>query len=124
MEEITYNIDTEKDIIFTRIKGEINVTNLLIHMTKVEHDKEFKKGLNTLADLREAFISIKFDELSQLNVYFKEKEKIRDSCKWAVLVNQQMVFNFISMVLPQITLSKIKIKLFKSKQEALEWLST
>jgi len=124
MEEITYNIDTEKDIIFTRIKGEINVTNLLIHMTKVEHDKEFKKGLNTLADLREAFISIKFDELSQLNVYFKEKEKIRDSCKWAVLVNQQMVFNFISMVLSQITLSKIKIKLFKSKQEALEWLST
>ena len=124
MKEITYNIDTEKNIIFTRIKGEINVTNLLIHMTNVEHDKRFKKGLNTLADLREAFISIKFDELSQLNIYFKEKEKIRDSCKWAVLVNQQMVFNFISMVLPQITLSKIKINLFKSKQEALEWLST
>ena len=63
MEEITYNIDTEKNIIFTKITGEINLINLLIHMTNVEHDKEFKKSLNTLADLREAFINIKFDEL-------------------------------------------------------------
>jgi hypothetical protein len=123
MEEITYNIDTEKNIIFTRIKGEINLINLLIHMTNVEHDKEFRKDLNTLVDLREAFISIKFDELSQLKFHFKEKEKIRGNCKWAVLVNQQTVFNFISMALPQINLSTIKIKLFKSKQEAFEWLS-
>ena len=38
MDEITYNIDTEKNIIFTRIKGEINLINLLIHMTNVEHN--------------------------------------------------------------------------------------
>jgi len=123
MEKITYNIDTEKNIIFTQIKGEINLINLLIHMNNVENDKKFKKGLNTLADLTGAFINIDFYELSQLKFHFKEKEKIRGNCKWAVLVNQQTVFNFISMVLPQINLSKIKIKLFKSNKEALEWLS-
>ncbi len=122
MDEITYNIDTEKNIIFTRIKGEINLINLLIHMTNVEHDKKFKKDLNTLVDLTEAFIRIKFDDLSQLEFHFKEKEKIRGNCKWAVFVNQQTVFNFISMFLPQINLSRIKIKIFKNKQEALGWL--
>ena len=92
MDEITYNIDTEKNIIFTRINGEINIINLLIHMTNVEHDKEFKKDLNTLVDLTEAFISIKLDDLSHLIFQLKEKEKVRGNCKWAVLVNQQSVF--------------------------------
>lgn len=72
MENITYDIDMENNIIFTKIKGEINLIYLLIHMTNVEHDKKFKKVLNTLVDLREAFISIKFDELSQLKFHFKE----------------------------------------------------
>ena len=123
MEEITYNIDTEKNIIFTRIEGKINLFNLLIHMNNVENDKKFKKGLNTLVDLTEAFINIDFYELSQLEFHFKEKEKIRGNCKWAVLHKDKTVFNFVSMVLPELKLSKIKIKLFKSKQKALEWLS-
>ena len=123
MEEITYNIDTEKNIIFTRLEGQINSFNLLIHMNEVENDKKFKKRLNTLVDLTEAFININFDELSQLKIYFKEKEKIRGDCKWAVLHKDKTIFNFVSMVLSEINLSKIKIKLFQNKQEALEWLS-
>lgn len=82
MEEITYNIDTEKNVIFTRIKGEINLFTLLIHMNRVENDEKFKKELNTLVDLTEAFIKINFDELSKLKFHFKEKEKIRGGCKW------------------------------------------
>jgi hypothetical protein len=104
IEEITYNIDTEKNIIFTRIKGEINLINLLIHMTNVENDKKFKKELNTLVDLTKAFININFDELSQLKVHFKEKEKIRGCCKWAVLHKDKTVFNFVSMILPELEL--------------------
>jgi hypothetical protein len=123
MEEITYNIDAVKNIIFTRMVGKINLFNLLIHMNKIENDKKFKKGLNTLVDMSEAFININFDELSQLKSHFKEKEKIRGGCKWAVLHKDKTVFNFVSIILFEIELSKIKIKLFKSKQKALEWLS-
>lgn len=124
MAEISYSIDTEKNIIFTHVKGEINLTNLFVHMTNVEQDKNFIKGLNTLVDLSDAFINIKIGELSQLKSHLKEKENIRGSCKWAVLVNSQTVFNFISVFLYQITLSTIEIKLFKYEQEALGWLAT
>ena len=123
MQKITYDIDAEKKIVFTRIKGNIDLSTLLIHMTKVENDKEYIKGFNTLADLKKAF-NINLGELSQLRHCLKEKEKIRGSCKWAVLINSQTVFNFISMVIPELKLSKIKIKLFKNRQNALEWLLT
>jgi hypothetical protein len=46
-------------------------------MNKVEYDINFKKGLNTLVDLTEAFIKMNFYELSQLKFLFKGKEKIR-----------------------------------------------
>jgi hypothetical protein len=124
MEKITYDIDAEKKIVFTRIKGNIDLFTLRIHMTEVESDKKYMKGFNTLTDLEEAFININLGELSQLRRCLKEKEKIRGSCKWAVLINSQTVFNFISMAIPELKLSKIKIKLFKNRQNALEWLLT
>lgn len=40
-----------------------------------------------------------------------------------IVKNRIYLFNFVSMILPELELSKIKIKLFKSKQEAFEWLS-
>jgi hypothetical protein len=87
-----------------------------------ENDKKFMTGFNTFADFEEAFINMSLGEIPRLRHHLKEKEKIRDSCKWAVLTNSQTVFNFISMVIPELKLSKIKIKLFKNKQNALEWL--
>ena len=122
MEKITYHIDDEKKIIFTRIKGEIDLSTLLNHMTKVENDKKFIKGFNSLVDFEEAFLNMSLGEIPRLRHHLKEKEKIRGSCKWAVLINSQTLFNFISMVIPELKLSKIKIKLFKNKQNALEWL--
>jgi hypothetical protein len=122
MQKITYDIDAEKKIIFTRIKGEIDLFTLLNHMTKVESDKKFMTGFNTLADFEEAFINMSLGEIPRLRHHLKEKEKIRGSCKWAVLINSQTAFNFISMAIPELKLSKIKIKLFKNKQNALEWL--
>jgi hypothetical protein len=122
MEKITYHINAEKKIIFTRIKGEIDLSTLLDHMTKVENDKKFMKGFNSLAEFEEAFINMNLGEIQKLRHYLKEKEKIRGSCKWAVLINSKTVFNYISMVIPELKLSKIKIKLFKNKQNALKWL--
>jgi hypothetical protein len=47
---------------------------------------------------------------------------MRGPCKWAVLVNSTTILNSIAMVVPEINLTKIKIKLFTDKVKAQQWL--
>ncbi len=77
---ITYELDTSKNLICTKVEGEINLSELINHMSAVEDDVRFRPGINTLADLEDAFINISYRQIPFITDLLKFREKARGVC--------------------------------------------
>ena len=118
----TFKIDPERNILFAEFHGNLDLKDLASHMDSVIQNEGFRKGMNTLADLRNTFIKMSFDELSAIRELLQYHEKIRGAAKWAVLIESATTRAIINMALPLIGLKRTKIRTFNHKDSALAWL--
>lgn len=118
----TFQIDLERNILFAEFNGSLDLRQLASHMDDVLQNEAFKEGINTMADLRNAFIDMAFNELSVIRDLLQFHERKRKSEKWAVLIKSATTRAIINLALPLIGLKRTKIKTFNHKESALAWL--
>ncbi len=118
----TFKIDPGKNILFAEFNGSLDLKYLASHMNGVIQNEGFREGMNTLADLRNVFINMSFDELSAIRELLRYHEKIRGAAKWAVLIESATTRAIINMALPLISLKRTKIRTFNHEDSALAWL--
>lgn len=119
---ISYTIDQENKIIFVTLEDETNLKELSLHMEKVLKDKLYEPEMNTLADLGNVLLNFSIQDFPYLKTLLQRHDKIRKNVKWAILKTYGVKRSLIEMILPNLSLSHVKIKIFSDKESAIEWL--
>ena len=121
---LEYSIYPEENLIRMRCAGEFTFEELIAHTERVNADAQFRPGMNTLGDYREARFT---GEVSSMSAYVDHTVKlsgIRGKCKWAVLVRDESFKDLIAMF--DLVAKKrgvgIETRAFKQEENALAWL--
>jgi len=121
---LSYSIDDDNNLIRTKAEGKISIFELNRHMDKVVNDEKYRKGMNTIVDLNDAFLKMTFDDLPIINSIIRKHEKIRSASKWAVFVKSNTIRALINFVVPVLTMNKIKLRVFDNEKNAMVWIES
>ena len=124
MGEITYRIDEEREIIFSRCVGKITLDDLINHVNTIIFDPKFRRGMNSISDISDCELEGSFSILSSFLEHLKKMENLRGKFKWAVIVNVQKRLDGIQLFKTLANEGKFLVKLFEDKDEAEKWINS
>ncbi len=122
-----YTINREEGIVYVTFEGRIVIEELVDFIKEVQKDPEVKKGMNAFVDITRAVLDWNYLEITQLRNYIKAVvDEIYGEVKWAVLANDPpalLTANLVGMLGAAIG-TKVTIKGFPAREEAIQWLKT
>lgn len=118
-------IDRANNRIHTTVAGEISTEELIEHIGRVHNHPDFRKGMDTLADFSSAKASHTIDlkKIMETKEYTASIEEVRGRCKWAIYANEENMYAFIRMFSFLTKGMQISVAVFKSREEAEDWLN-
>lgn len=117
----TYSIDLENSIIRQHLWGVITVRDLRELASAMWADPQYRKKLHILADLREAQVSIRYEEMLEYTHFLSGNSDIG---RQAIVVSRQLEFGMARMYqqLTEHNVSRADLKVFFDMQAAEEWI--
>lgn len=124
MKKITYRIKSELNTVFTVYEGQVGIEDLIQQTQLVQADPKFKRNMNSLVDLTRAIpeSDIDLEKVNQYKEFIESMQKIRGTCKWAIVAPDDLVFGLSRMFEMLTGNLDIQAKVFRSDREAREWL--
>jgi hypothetical protein len=121
---ITFQIDTKLNTIFSKARGPISIDDLIHNAKAIQRHPKFKKNLNSLLDLSEArpAENIDFNKVNMFRDFTESIQEIRGSCKLAIVAPEDLVFGLSRMFAILSEGLSIHTRIFRSEKEAREWL--
>ena len=120
----TYEVDSERNIVFSKFTGTLDLDVLSSHIDHVVQDEAFREEMNTLVDLGEAVITMSIKELAALRKVLSVQESRTETTKWAVVTSSATINALINLTVPLIGMEKATIRAFDYRDSALEWLES
>ena len=122
---VTYKIDKEKGTIFTNIKGEVSIEDLIAFEKRLLDDPLFEPGFNSFVDFSKAQLTHNVDiEKIKMSLDFVESvQDKRGNCKWAIYAPHDYLYTFWLIFEGLSDKLDIEAKVFKDQEEARKWLA-
>jgi hypothetical protein len=118
-----YHVDGTQRLVQARAHGCIGLLDICVHLDRVRQDARFGAGMRSLTDLTGAAIDVSVDEVWRIAEYIKPLARVAAQACWAVVAPDDAAFVnfriFESVVRP----FGIDARIFRSREEALEWLA-
>lgn len=124
MKKITSSINPELNTVFTVYKGKIGIEDLIEQTKTIQANPKFKRNMNSLVDLTLAKpdIDIDFEKVNQYKEFIASVQKLRGTCKWAIVAPDDLVFGLSRMFEVLSSGLTIQTKVFRNEREARQWL--
>ena len=122
--ESSYKIDKERKMIFTKFTGEVSIEGLLSFENKLLEDSSFEPGLNAFVDFSEAELTNNVD-INKIKMgidHIESIQKKRGKCKWAIYAPHDYLYTFWLIFEGLADNLDIKVKVFKDRDEAQNWV--
>jgi hypothetical protein len=104
--------------------GEISVQDLIEHQKRLIEDPDFVTGFNTLTDFTHArpAASVNYDKVNFSRDFVESIQNIRGECKWAFIAPSDVTYGICRMfqILSEDLI--IETRVFRTEDEAKEWL--
>ncbi|MEM7144859.1 MAG: hypothetical protein AAF591_06965 [Verrucomicrobiota bacterium] len=119
-----FKVYPEENLIRMRCEGAFTFEELIAHTERVNADPEFRPGMNTLGDYREASLAGEISGMSDYVDHTVKLGEVRGSCKWAVIVPDESFTDVIRMydLVSRQRGVDIETRAFCEEDEALAWL--
>ncbi len=121
--KLSYKINPDQNLILSHRRGVSSIKDIIKCCDEVYSDPLFRKGMNDIIDLSNAYVNIDYDQVKPLGEYMKNIEKDRGKCKIAVVTNDDPVFGIINILKTLTEDSIINVTPFKSYEEAMAWVT-
>jgi len=122
MGKISYTINEEKRIVYTKCTGELTLEDLKKHASSVIMDPNFHPDMNSISDTRETELENSFLTLFAFRDHLRNIEHVRGGFKWAIIINAKSP-DAIELFKALASDGVFSIKLFENRNEAEKWIS-
>jgi hypothetical protein len=117
----SFDIDAGNGIVQSRFFGIVTPAAVLSHMLAVGGDSRFRKGMDTLADLRDARVQWSMQDIVEFRIMLFDTFQNRISGRWALLTSAPAVAG-VTRLMENLFL-RVDTRLFESADLAMRWLS-
>jgi hypothetical protein len=115
--------EPENNLIRLRYHGKIGPEDILQNTLWEHQQSDFRTGMHSLSDFSTAkFVGLSFDVVHQYSTHMPEIEKIRGSCRWAMVSSNLINYGILRMFSLLNGDSPIELKVFRDLAEGEEWL--
>ena len=122
MGKIFFKIDEKRGIVNTTCTGKISLDDLREHTLAVVYDPKFRKGMNTITDIREADFNYSFFTSKSFRDYIRDYEESRGEFKWAIIIDMQKNHSPVQLFHDLAKDGLFSIKLFENRDDAEKWI--
>lgn len=122
MIDSTFN--TESRLLETRFHGPITKEEVLEYVNSLRDAKDYPDNLKIITDATEANLEFSREELGEILTIVNDHPGLYDSIKDAMIMTSPKMTAF-SMIVEMFTKnSPYHVKIFSTREAALEWLSS
>ncbi len=124
MGQFEFEISPDENLIRMHCVGEFTIEELIAHTVRVNEHPDFRPGMDTLGDYREAQWIGDPGAITEYVEHTASLEKIRGNCKWAVLTrdeSDQRLIGLFDLVNKRRGI-QIETRAFDTEKAAHEWL--
>ncbi len=122
MDKIEYRINIPQNCVFLRLKGEINIDEIIEYSVRINKETVSGNGMDAVIDLSEARLNLNFQNAINLYNHLKSVEVDISGCKWAIIAPQDINYGLIRMFTMICEHYYVQIMPFRSEEDALSWL--
>ncbi len=116
---ISYNIDSEKNIVSIVVSGETTDSEWYELFHKIKNDEKRNEDMNVFMDFRNHKTIVSTEIIPRIIDYIKQKEK---KVKYAFVISRAVSIGMSNMAHILIKDKNIEVKAFKEEEDALNWL--
>ena len=119
---IDLRIDRDAGILYTTIRGEVTVDEIVDAFNKLFQSPDFRPGLSGLADLRESRITSSLSNVRRLaELMIENRDRIGPS-RTAIVVDSDIDYGMARMFEVFAEQSMAETQVFKDIDQAMIWL--
>jgi hypothetical protein len=120
----SHKIDKSQGIIFTRVSGTPTTVTMMDHIQKVMNDPDFDPNYNSIIVLENNthLAGVPTEKIELIRRVLDGYAKLRKGRGWAVVVPNQRLEVFLRLNLELISPIKFNIRIFRSEEDALNWI--
>jgi|SRR6185369_3051155 len=116
-----FDIDVQSGMVLSRFFGNISPSAVMSHMLAVGNDPRFVKGMDTLADLREARVAWNMQDIVEFRTLLFDSFQNRLSGRWALVTVPALVAG-VTRLMENLFL-RVDTRLFDNAELARRWLA-
>ena len=124
--QANYEIIGNQNLIRAKFEGDITTDELIEHIDMVNSDGNFRKGMNTIADLSESNINWDYWEIAKFRAYLESIEHIRGQCKWALICRGGITASTarLLIIMYEVWDPIIQVKMFSNDDDGMRWIKS
>ena len=116
-----FDIDVQSGMVFSRFFGSVAPSAVMSHMLAVGNDPRYLKGMDTLADLREARVAWNMQDIVEFRTLLFDSFQNRLSGRWALVTAPSLVAG-VTRLMENLFL-RVDTRLFDNVDLARRWLA-
>lgn len=121
---IEYHIDTSRRRLTARIVGDVSFAEILETIDAAMQDPDFEPGFDILDDHTEITRAISVEDAKSLAEWLGRRAERFAECRWAIVTSRIDSYGTMRMLSALTEPFPIHIHVFKTRQEAEDWLGS
>lgn len=119
---ITRKFDKEKKILIVKYIGKITINEILNYITSVADDKTLPRDLKIIEYTDDIEYDFDVNEISEITNELRKQIKKFDSVKMCIIHTKPLPTAYSVIYIRESTIKDYTIKLFSTKEAAMQWL--
>ncbi len=119
---ITRKFDKEKKILIVKYIGKITIKEILDYITSVTDDKTIPRDLKIIEYTDDIEYDFDVNEISEITNELKKQIKKFESIKMCIIHTKPLPTAYSMIYIRESTIKDYTIKLFSTKEAAMQWL--
>ena len=119
---IEFRIDTEEGIVYTTVKGDLGVEDIIAALTEIITHEDFKPGMSGIFDLLASKWESDSDELRRIVRFILENADRIGPSRHAVVVGSDRAYGMSRMFEVFSEETTVDVRIFRDLNEARKWI--
>ncbi|MCK4549033.1 MAG: STAS/SEC14 domain-containing protein [Candidatus Krumholzibacteria bacterium] len=119
---IEFRIDTEEGIVYTTVKGDLDVDDIIAGLTEIISHEDFEQGMGGIFDLLASKWESNPEELRKIVRFIIENTDRIGQSRHAVVVGSNRAYGMSRMFEVFSQETAVNVRIFRDLDEARKWM--